>query len=106
MLPIVAISKYQVPTTSLQISIYVIVIIGATAALAHTLYFEVRELFYTASARLLETQNYVNVFGLNVQVDNPTTILAFLPVIIHILGTIVLLLGLACIRDYSFIPII
>ena len=46
------------------------------------------------------------MLGLNVQIDNPTTILAFVPLMIHILGTLDLLFGIICIRDYSFIPIL
>lgn len=44
--------------------------------------------------------------NLSINLQNPTTILAIVALFLHILGTLVLLLGLACTRDYSLIPVI
>lgn len=41
-----------------------------------------------------------------IQMENPTTIMALVCLGIRALGTLVLLLGLICTRDYSLIPLV
>ena len=117
-LPIVAISKYQMPPTNVQMSMYVLFALLTTASLAHVLYFEGLEIFtHTPSTTTSSPPPYTRVgavsgsdfmifSNLTIYVHNPTTILSIVALFLHVFGTVVLLISLACTRDYSLIPVI
>lgn len=98
---------------------YVLFALFCTASLAHVLYFEGQEIFnYTSTPSSTSTassytrvgassgSDFITVSTLTIYLQNPTTILSLVAFALHVLGTVVLFISLACTRDYSLIPII
>lgn len=98
---------------------YVLFALFCTASLAHVLYFEGQEIFnYISTTSSTSTassytrvgassgSDFITVSTLTIYLQNPTTILSLVAFALHVLGTVVLFISLACTRDYSLIPII
>lgn len=101
---------------------YVLFALFCTASLAHVLYFEGQEIFNhtstTSATSATSTassytrvgassgSDFITVSTLTIYLQNPTTILSLVAFALHVLGTVVLFISLACTRDYSLIPII